>query len=161
MFKKITVSIVCLAAFACTNEKPQKETNSSETITVQLKDVQTQLTYCYSCHNPKSESHDAILAPPFVAVKKRYMMSYADKEAFVNAVSSFAKNPNQDKALMRGAIGQYGMMVPAPFTEEQLKQVATYLFENEIEAPAWFDEHEKQMHGQMGMGQGKQQSGSN
>jgi len=29
-------------------------------------------TYCYICHNPEVKSHDQMLAPPMMAVKKHY-----------------------------------------------------------------------------------------
>lgn len=147
--------MVCFQVAACTSStKKQDESNTS--ITVARKDVEMQLTYCYSCHKPDAPSHDDLLAPPFVSVKQRYMMSYPQKEAFINAISAFAANPSKEKAIMRGALNQYGMMAKAPFTEEQLKQVATYLFENELEKPEWFDEHEEQMHGSGGRGQGRE-----
>jgi len=139
----------------------KSDTKSKANQTVTYEQVKTQLTYCYSCHNPNAPTHDDILAPPFAAVKTRYMMSYSDKDLFVNAVSSFAGNPDADKALMRGAVTQYGVMVKAPFTEDELKQVATYIFENELPEPAWFNDHQKQMHGTNGMGMGNGQQKSN
>jgi mono/diheme cytochrome c family protein len=151
---KVLLMIALVGLINCSNES-NKQDSSKSTFTVVRKDVEMQLTYCYSCHNPNAASHDDLLAPPFVAVKQRYLMSYPEKDAFVNAVSAFAGNPQKEKALMRGALNQYGMMAKAPFTEEQLKQVATYLFENELEKPDWFDEHEKQMHGSGGPSQGR------
>jgi len=132
----------------------KSDTKTKANRTVSYEQVKIQMTYCYSCHNPNAPSHDDILAPPFAAVKKRYMMSYTDKDAFVNAVSSFAGKPEVDKALMRGAVTQYGVMVKAPFPEEELKLVAAYIFDNEIPEPAWFNDHQKQMQGANGMGNG-------
>lgn len=149
------ILLILIATFAACSKKTDNKTESVIE-TVSKKDVEVQLIYCYSCHNPKAESHDGMLAPPMVAVKKRYLMSYPEKEAFVNAVSAHAADPKEETVLMRGALQQYGMMAKAPFSEEQLKQIATYFFEHELEKPEWFDEHEQQMHGDgvMGMGMG-------
>lgn len=108
--------------------------------------VGAQLQYCHSCHAPASLSHDDIIAPPLLAVKRRYLVSYPEKQAFVKAVSSFALAPEENAALMRGAVRRFGVMPKAPFTEAQLRAVAEYIYENELPQPDWFDEHFQQEH---------------
>ena len=111
---------------------------------------------CYVCHNPKAKSHDAIIAPPFVAVKRRYSRQYENKEEFVNAVVNWVQNPKEEGALMRGAVREFKVMPKLPLDTEILQEIANYMYKNEMEEPEWFGEHVKEMHGDgMGMGKGK------
>lgn len=119
---------------------------------------------CYACHSVTTKSHDEIIAPPMIAVKKRYLMQYDNKEDFVNAMVAFSLNPNAENALMYGAVNQFNVMPKQNFKEEDLKKIATYIYENEIEKPEWFDAHFQENHknGQgMGMGNGKGQGMKN
>ncbi|MGB5323723.1 c-type cytochrome [Lutimonas sp.] len=110
---------------------------------------------CYACHSPISSSHDVIIAPPMAAVKLRYSRSYTTKEEFVEAMVSWAMNPNKEKALMRGAVDRFQQMPKQAFVEEDLRKIAAYVYENELEEPEWFAAHEKEMHAKGGgMGQG-------
>jgi len=115
---------------------------------------------CYICHNPNTKSHDDIIAPPFVAVKKRYSKQYENEEAFINAVVNWVQNPNEEEALMRGAVKEFKVMPKMPLETKILQKIASYMYENEMEEPEWFGEHVKEMHGDgtgkgMGKGQGK------
>ena len=109
-------------------------------------------TQCYICHSITAVSHDALIAPPMVAVKKRYLRIYNTKEEFVNAFAKWALDPNEDDAIMRGAVSQFNVMPKQIFKEEDIRKIATYIFENELERPKWFEEHEKEMHGGNGRG---------
>ncbi len=102
-------------------------------------------TQCYICHSINSTSHDALIAPPMVAVKKRYSRLYNTKDEFVNAYSKWALNPNKEDAIMFGAVTQFNVMPKQNFKEEDIRKIATYIFENELEQPAWFEEHQKEM----------------
>ncbi len=112
------------------------------------------ITQCYACHSVNSSSHDEIIAPPMAAIKKRYSRLYSNKEDFVNAVSKWAMNPEKENAIMRGAVMQFNVMPKQVFKEEELKKIAEYIYDNELEVPAWFEEHEKEMHGGNGRGMG-------
>ncbi len=114
---------------------------------------------CYACHSVTSASHDEIIAPPMVAVKRRYKMNYTSKEAFVDAVVNWSKDPKEEKALMRGAVKQFKVMPTQVFKEEDLQKIAAYIYDNEIEKPEWFEVHFKEEHGGEGngMGQGRGQ----
>lgn len=102
---------------------------------------------CYVCHQINSKSHDELVAPPMVAVKKRYLMAYSDKVEFIESIVKWTENPNQEKALMRGAVGRFKVMPYQEFDETEIRKIAEYIYENELEKPQWFDEHEKEMHG--------------
>jgi len=107
---------------------------------------------CYACHNPESPSHDEILAPPFAAVKMRYQMFYRSEEEFVSAVVKWTMDPQESEALMRGAVDRFKTMPKQPFKEDEIQKIATYIFNNKLEEPEWFDAHQKEMHAKGGMG---------
>ena len=111
---------------------------------------------CYICHNPQAASHDALIAPPMLAVKNRYKMSYKTRQEFVDAVTAWAMDPKKENALMRGAVNQFNVMPKQVFNEEEVRKIAAYMYENELERPAWFEEHFEQMHGK-GKGMGRMQ----
>jgi len=108
-------------------------------------------TKCYACHSVTSKSHDEIIAPPMVAVKRRYKMSYSSKEEFVRVLTSWVMNPEKDNILMRGAVQQFNIMPKQLFNKEEIEVIALYMFENELERPIWFQKHFEEEH-QNGMG---------
>jgi anti-sigma factor ChrR (cupin superfamily) len=84
------------------------------------------------------------------AVKFRYTMVHQDRESFIKAVSAYLLNPQQKESLMPGAVTKFGVMPPTPLKEEQVKEIAAYLYDNDPAQPVWFDEHFKSMHGKGG-----------
>ena len=113
---------------------------------------------CYACHSIVTKSHDDIIAPPMIAVKKRYSMEYDTKEDFVNAVVAYTLNPKEENALMYGAVNKFKVMPKQAFEEEDLRKIASYIYDNEIETPEWFEAHFQENHKNgkgMGMGNNK------
>lgn len=110
---------------------------------------------CYACHAVNTKSHDEIIAPPLAAVKRRYLMMYPEKKEFVQAISQWAKDPKEEKAIMKGAVTKFKVMPYQHFDEADLVKIASYMYDEELEVPAWFPEHEKQMHGGNGKGKGR------
>ncbi|MCB0466756.1 MAG: DUF3365 domain-containing protein [Aequorivita sp.] len=101
---------------------------------------------CYVCHNPKT-AEDAMIAPPMVAVKMHYISGETSKEEFIVAMVEWSKNPSEEKSKMPGAVKKFGLMPYQFYPEETIKQIADYMYDNDIEEPQWFDAHYKQMHG--------------
>jgi len=111
---------------------------------------------CLICHGG-APSHDELIAPPMVAVQRRYKVQFDNKEEFVEGMVAWSLNPTAESALMRGAVKEFNVM-PKPATkEEDLKTIAAFIYDNELEQPEWFEEHFNQMHpnGMEGMGKGK------
>lgn len=108
---------------------------------------------CYACHSVTTKSHDEIIAPPMIAIKRRYKMNYSTKEEFVNAITNWALNPTKEHALMRGAVMQFNVMPKQPFIKDDLIKIADYIYDNELEKPEWFQNHFKEQHPN-GMGKG-------
>jgi nitrate reductase cytochrome c-type subunit len=122
---------------SCTNSNSNKNTVSEgETLLA---------ANCYSCHSPTA-GMDSRLAPPMIAVKNHYSKKYSTKDEFITAMISFIKNPTKEKSLMKGAIKKFGLMSQMNFEEEKLKKIVTYIYENEMQKPEWFDEHHKEKH---------------
>lgn len=104
---------------------------------------------CYACHNPNTKSHDEILAPPFKAVKMHYMREYDSKEKFVNAMVDWVQHPDEDKALMFGAVKRFKVMPKLALSTEDLEKIAAYIYDNDVEQPEWMEEHMKERKGKM------------
>jgi cytochrome c551/c552 len=151
--------VVLLMIFtSCNKQKSSDDFNKNLTVNTESEDAEALKLFqqkCYACHSVATKSHDEIIAPPMIAVKKRYSMQYDNKEDFVNAVVAYASDPKAENALMIGAVNQFKAMPKQAFSEDDLKKIATYIYENKIETPEWFEEHFQQNHknGQ-GMGQG-------
>lgn len=111
-------------------------------------------TTCISCHSATAPE-DSRLAPPLEAVKRRYLMAYPTLDEFTSNVVSFVSEPTEEKSMMFGAIQRFNLMPPVPFPEEDLKAIATYIYQFELERPEWFEEHYQEMHGEGGMGNGQ------
>lgn len=108
---------------------------------------------CYACHSVTTKSHEEIIAPPMIAIKRRYKMNYNTKEEFVNAITNWALNPTKEHALMRGAVMQFNVMPKQPFIKDDLIKIADYMYDNELEKPEWFQNHFNEQHPN-GMGKG-------
>lgn len=109
---------------------------------------------CYACHNPKT-SEENMIAPPFVAVKMRYISEDTSKKGFVKEMVEWAKKPSEEKSKMPGAIKKFGLMPYQFFPEETIRQIADYMFDNVMEEPVWFGEHYNKMHGDRPMMKGE------
>ena len=119
-------------------------------------------TLCYACHSPTAEM-DMRMAPPMIAVKMHYTKEYANQEDFVNAIWKYMQKPEEEKSLMKRAVKRFGLMPYVPYKEEDIKSIANYIYNNDLDKPEWFEEHKKQEHGKgkMGKGHGKGQQQGN
>lgn len=152
--KTFTVLLIgfCVAMGGCDISEPT-DSNSSETLkktevlALQGKGYDLIKSTCYACHNPAAKSHDEIIAPPFAGIKMRYKRKYSDREDFLNGMSQFLSNPTQESALMRGAVGQFGVMSKLNLMENEIQLIVEFIYDNKLEEPDWFADHSKEMHG--------------
>lgn len=133
------------------NEKPTIAAFKGETSIDNLKLLKQ---HCYACHSITSKSHDEIIAPPMAAVKRRYLMSYNTEKEFIEAFTSWVLDPKEEHSLMRGAINNFNVMPKQPFKRWEIENIASYVFNNELEQPDWFESHFKKEHSN-GMGNGR------
>lgn len=118
---------------------------------------------CYVCHNPKT-AEESMIAPPMIAVKIHYLSENPSKEDFVNSMIEWSKSPSEETSKMLGAVKKFGLMPYQFYPEATIRQIADYMFDEEIEEPVWFNEHYNKMHGDRpkmmgkgkGMGKGKE-----
>ncbi|WP_456442619.1 c-type cytochrome [Psychroserpens sp.] len=159
--KTIYIIAATMLVLASCNKTKQDTVSKTESVAVNATKVEQSEGYtlfknnCYACHSVISASHDEIIAPPMVAVKRRYQKSYTSKETFVEAFVNWSKDPKEENALMRGAVQQFKVMPKQVFNEADLKKIASYIYDNEIEQPDWFEAHFKEEHGGKGNGMGK------
>jgi cytochrome c553 len=106
--------------------------------------------HCYTCHSNTADEVEGRIAPPFIAIKARYI----DKEGynrveFIKAISEFVANPTDDNALLYGAVRKFGVMPKQAFPDSAAVKIAAFMFDYKVDAPAWFKEH-WQGHGNTG-----------
>ncbi|MGM0934392.1 MAG: c-type heme family protein [Bacteroidota bacterium] len=85
--------------------------------------------HCYACHSPESGTR---LAPPMSMVQMHYLQGDITKEDFVADIVNFVKEPTEEKAIMYGAIRNFGLMPYQDFPDSVIRQVADYLYETEL-----------------------------
>jgi cytochrome c553 len=98
---------------------------------------------CFSCHSPKG-AHDARIAPPMMAIKKHYIDEKTSLDAFSEDLISFVQNPIEENSKMPGAIEKFGVMPKMEFSKKDLRDIAAYIYETELEEPEWFEQHYQQ-----------------
>jgi len=147
---------------------------NSMALTPEAEKGKTAISACLACHNAELSP---ALAPPFYGVQNRYKRNYSDKQGFINAISDWAKNPSEDKALMKRPIQKLGLMPAMPLPDEMLAQIGSYLYEETFEPPCthWANELKNSSSSTslsqdmgrgegigkgMGMGRGKGQGGN-
>ncbi len=108
-------------------------------------------TYCYACHDATT-SEDKRLAPPMIAIKRRYIFKDTSKEEFITDMQNWIKNPTEKEAKMFGAVRRFGVMQKLPYPDDVIEQIADYMYDYEIEQPEWFEEHYNQMGGNRSKG---------
>ena len=136
----IVLVIVILGFYAfSSNDKQQDESISikSANYTKELSEAKNLLdTKCMICHAIK-ENQDAMMAPPFAHIKKKYDKTNSSKTDFVNTIVSFTLNPSDDKAQMYGALKQFKLMPNLAYQKDDIEKIANYIYENDFPEPAW------------------------
>ncbi len=107
---------------------------------------------CYICHNPKAEEADMI-APPMVAVRAHYTDKKTTRAEFSKSLTDWLNDPRPEKVRMRGAYRRFGIMPYQPYSEEEIRDIAAYLYDSELPQPEWYEDHRRQRHGK-GLGNG-------
>ncbi|OAD46554.1 c-type heme family protein [Polaribacter atrinae] len=162
--KLLTLFIAVSFMFGCKDAK-KSPTYSKKSVSETQEHIGKKLmeTNCYVCHNATTPEDNRI-APPMIAIKKRYLMENTTKAAFIASMQNWIENPTRENAIMYGAVERFGLMPKQAFPKETIQQIADYMFVSEIEKPTWFEEHYNQQFGNGG-GNGKrmqrQQQGIN
>lgn len=104
---------------------------------------------CLTCHG-NGTSHDNILAPPMKGVKNHYLTDDMTENEFIDLIVNWVSNPTEENAKMPGAVNRFGVMPKQDFNQDEVKAIATYIFNNDMPKPQWFDQHMKDQHGEQG-----------
>ncbi|MGG8498124.1 c-type heme family protein [Tenacibaculum sp. TC6] len=160
--KKQTILFLTILGFLLSCKPTQKETpisttqNNSIIVNSSVTHPGKKLleTKCFVCHSPKT-AHDERIAPPMVAIKAHYIDENTSETTFTKEFLNFVQNPTKENAKMYGAVKRFGVMPYQKFEEKDLKKIANYLFNYEIEEPEWFKEHWKSEQGKGYINSGK------
>ncbi len=149
--KQIAILITLTVLASCKNDKksaqpvsqetPQQEVAQSTSPHSGKKSMETQ---CYICHNPAAE-HESAIAPPMVAIKARYIDGTTKKE-FSDAIWAFVEKPSKENAKLKGAVKRFGVMPYQSYSEKDIRSIAEFIFDYQIEEPGWFKEHWQEKH---------------
>ncbi len=144
--KIVTISIVAISLFGLTFINTQREeqrinkakiTNHyTSNITLATDGKQLLETKCNMCHGIKA-THDAMLAPPFINIQKKYKKVYKTKEKFVDAIVNFNLDPKKENAIMFGALKQFAVMPKMGNSRDDLTKIAEYIYNTKLESPNW------------------------
>jgi cytochrome c2 len=134
----VAVVGIMLYAFSLNDKQTDDLTQVKSTnYTKELSEAKNLLdTKCMICHAIK-ENQDAMMAPPFAHIKKKYDKTTSSKTDFVNAIISFTLNPSDDKAQMYGALKQFKLMPNLAYKKEDIEKIANYIYENDFPEPTW------------------------
>lgn len=87
---------------------------------------------CNACHDPNL---DPPKGSPMFGVQRRYTRAYGTKEEVVKRIVAFVKQPSEDKALMRNAVKNLGLMPAMPLPDDMLNKIAHYIYEETFSPP--------------------------
>lgn len=126
-----------------TKEISKIETSKTKTEQFNLsKGFQLLESNCFACHSPKNAIDDRI-APPMAMIKDYYILENKNtsEEDFTKSLITFIKNPNAENSKIPEAIERYGLMPKMNFTDEQITQIAKYIYNSKLEEPDWYANH--------------------
>lgn len=87
---------------------------------------------CQACHDAEL---DPPKGPPMFGVQRRYTAAYAGRDAFIERMVAFVRQPTIDQVVMHEATSQLGLMGPMPLPEAMLRQIAAYVYEETFPPP--------------------------
>lgn len=83
---------------------------------------------CLACHNIKTE----VSAPSMVKIRDVYLDIFPRKEDFVNFMTNWVYEPEEDTAFMPNAIDKYGLMPNLHYDQQMLEDISIYIFETDF-----------------------------
>jgi len=87
---------------------------------------------CLACHN---QAQEPSMGPPMWGVQRRYKKATDSDEEFIKRMASFVKAPTLESAIHEQALSELGLMPPMPLPDEALKNIATYVLEEQFPPP--------------------------
>jgi nitrate reductase cytochrome c-type subunit len=94
-------------------------------------------TQCYACHSPK-QSREFQAGPVMAEIKTQYLAAYPKREDFIQAIVDFVNDPVASSAIIKDAATRFTPMPKSLYKESDLRAIAAYLFDYQVEIPAWY-----------------------
>lgn len=141
VYLSIFAICVSLCLSNCDNKsQDQKLIKTSDSLLVvsEIDTLKLINSKCFSCHNPDMEI-DNRLAPPIFKVREHYLSDSITKIEFVNSIWKFVQNPSEELSIMPGAVRNFSLMPKQNFKEEEVKVIASYLFDNDVSSDSWYN----------------------
>ena len=83
---------------------------------------------CVTCHYPNK----SISAPSMRLVQKRYKEAFETKADFIDYMSKWVVNPDEQTSLMSDMIEKYELMPQLAFSIETTKDIADYIYKEDF-----------------------------
>ena len=99
---------------------------------------------CMSCH---IVSGQPTIAPPVFGVKNHVIQAYPRRDEFIDYVVRWVKQPDALRSLMPGAVSRFGVMPALAYPEEQVREIAAFLYDTNFKMPGWYRKHYEAEHG--------------
>ncbi len=132
---KATLLIFSLIYFAaCSNQNSQREADEKALSLMQ--------NSCFACHSPDMTSGKRV-APPMFMIRNHYYDTLITKEEFIEKIITYVNNPSEELSIMPGAVRNFGLMPKQTFKEEDLKLIAGYIYDNDLQSDEWYANWEK------------------
>lgn len=133
----LLLAFVVFAALSCENNAKPEKADQHTDLAAGFNLIEKN---CFSCHSPNASQENRV-APPMVAIKKHYINEHTSLDDFTKDLIRFLNNPSEDISKMPQAVKKFNLMPKMGFSEEDITQIAAYIYHTKLEKPNWFDKH--------------------
>jgi len=81
-----------------------------------------------TCHHETK----AISAPSIIEIREKYLNAFADKEEFVEYMSTWVREPKEETSLMLDAIAKYELMPNLSYELDSLRDISAYIYDTDF-----------------------------
>ena len=84
---------------------------------------------CVTCHKTDDLNKSA---PSIQEIQSNYKNAFPNKKDFINYMSEWVVNPNEETSLMNLDIKKYGLMPELGYDKVTIKEIAEYIYDTEF-----------------------------
>lgn len=142
-FKSLFYFTVLLVLFVNCKFEKTKNTSLKQVVNKQTSNSikNSFISKCMICHETKGKTPEKMLAPPFYEIKRRYLKISINQADFIETMTDWTKNPSIDKSFMKAAIKQLGVMPQNNYSDNEIKQIVSYIYNTDFSEPLWLKTH--------------------